>query len=75
MHEVQISYIFYQMHSKALEFIYYIQVVSMEITVINHFFKLLMIITVLFQLALVTGMPRGEFTLGGKYPGVLPKNK
>lgn len=47
----------------------------MSITLIAHLFTFLMMITIAFQLALVAGMPWGELTLGGKYPGVLPKNK
>lgn len=47
----------------------------MTITLIAHFFTFLMMITISFQLALVAGMPWGELTLGGKYPGVLPKDK
>lgn len=47
----------------------------MTTSLIAHIFTFLMMITVTFQLALVAGMPWGELTLGGKYPGVIPKNK
>lgn len=44
-------------------------------SIIAHLFTFLMAITIVFQLALLIGMPWGELSLGGKYPGVLPKNK
>jgi hypothetical protein len=47
----------------------------MSISISAHFFSILMIITIFFQLALVAGLPWGSLTLGGKYPGVLPKNR
>lgn len=47
----------------------------MTTTLIAHIFTFLMMITLLFQLALVVGMPWGKLTLGGKYRGALPKNK
>lgn len=47
----------------------------MSISLIAHVFSFLMMIIILFQLALVAGLPWGELTLGGKYPGVLPKNR
>lgn len=36
------------------------------------FFSILITIVVIFQAALVSGAPWGEYTLGGKYPGKLP---
>jgi len=44
----------------------------MSISLIAHVFTFLMMVTISFQLALVAGMPWGELTLGGKYPGELP---
>lgn len=35
-------------------------------------FTFLALAVVVFQVALVSGAPWGEFTLGGKYPGKLP---
>jgi len=47
----------------------------MYISLIAHVFTFLMVLTIIFQIALAAGMPWGELTLGGKYPGVLPKNR
>lgn len=38
------------------------------------YFIVVSVIVSVFQVALGLGAPLGEFTLGGKYPGKLPKN-
>ncbi|MET0855313.1 MAG: hypothetical protein ABWY27_01070 [Telluria sp.] len=49
----------------------------MEIKIVSNLaavvFALLTSVVVLFQVALVSGAPWGEFTLGGEYPGKLPR--
>ncbi|WP_448529730.1 hypothetical protein [Raineya sp.] len=38
----------------------------------TYTYSLLTFLVILFQVALLLGMPWGEYTLGGKYPGKLP---
>ena len=44
----------------------------MIVTIAAIVFSILIGIVVLFQFGLVVGMPWGEATMGGKYPGKLP---
>ncbi|MFC0133460.1 hypothetical protein [Massilia eurypsychrophila] len=50
---------------------------TMEMKMVSNLaavlFAFLTLAVVVFQLALVSGAPWGEFTLGGKYPGKLPR--
>jgi hypothetical protein len=41
---------------------------------IAYGFAILIAIVILFQMALLAGAPWGHLTMGGKYPGALPKN-
>ena len=44
----------------------------MKKTFAAHVFNALVVVVILFQIALAFGVPWGELTWGGKFPGVLP---
>jgi hypothetical protein len=44
----------------------------MAVTISVYSFMILVGLVVLFQAALVAGMPWGEITMGGRFPGKLP---
>ena len=44
----------------------------MLVTISAYIFTILSIIIVLFQFGLAIGMPWGEASMGGKYPGIYP---
>jgi hypothetical protein len=45
------------------------------VTVLGIYFLLVSIVVTCFQVAILFGAPLGAYTLGGIYPGTLPKNK
>ncbi|MFP4187204.1 MAG: hypothetical protein ACLFSU_03425 [Acholeplasmataceae bacterium] len=45
------------------------------VMVLGIYFLVVSIVVTCFQVAIFFGAPLGAYTLGGKYPGVLPKDK
>lgn len=45
------------------------------VTVLGIWFMVVAIVVTCFQVAILLGAPLGAYTLGGKYPDVLPKDK